>query len=79
MTSRPPSPESPVGVFFSFLSLPPPPLCEKVDQWLETCWNEFEVPALALVAGTGNQSVIGEAKRHLLSFLATVNARLATR
>lgn len=33
----------------------------------------------ALTAATGNQSVIGEAKRHLMSFLATVNVRLATR
>lgn len=50
----------------------------QVDQWLETCWNELEVPAQALEAATGNQAVIAEAKRHLLSFLATANSKLAT-
>lgn len=51
----------------------------QVDQWLETCWNEFEVPVQALEASSGKQSVIGEAKRHLLAFLATADARLSSR
>ena len=51
----------------------------QVDQWLETCWMEFEVPLQALHAAPANPSVIAEAKRHLLSFLAVANARLSTR
>lgn len=51
----------------------------KADQWLETCWKELEVPAQALAAASGNQAVIAEAKRHLLSFLATANTTLSTR
>lgn len=51
----------------------------KVDQWLETSWKELEVPAQALAAASGNQAVIAEAKRHLLSFLTTANDRLSTR
>ncbi|CBJ25847.1 Asparaginyl-tRNA Synthetase [Ectocarpus siliculosus] len=50
----------------------------QADQWLETCWKELEVPAQALAAASGNQAVIAEAKRHLLSFLATANATLST-
>lgn len=50
-----------------------------MDQWLETSWNELEVPAQALAAASGNQAVIAEAKRHLLSFLATANDKLAAR
>ena len=52
---------------------------KKVDQWLETSWNELEVPAQALAVASGNQAVIAEAKRHLLSFLATANDKLSTR
>lgn len=37
------------------------------------------MPAQALAAASGNQAVIAEAKRHVLSFLATANAKLATR
>lgn len=50
-----------------------------MDQWLETCWKELEVPAQALAAAQGNQAVIAEAKRHLLAFLSTANDKLATR
>ncbi len=51
----------------------------QVDQWLETCWHELEVPTQALEEASGNQAVIAEAKRHLLSFLTTANEKLATR
>lgn len=50
-----------------------------MDQWLETCWHELEVPTHALEAASGNQAVIAESKRHLLSFLTTANEKLATR
>lgn len=52
---------------------------KKVDQWLETSWKELEVPAQALAQASGNQAVISEAKRHLLSFLGTANDKLSTR
>lgn len=51
----------------------------QVDQWLDACWNDFEVPVEAMAVAVGNQAVIGEAKRHALSFLSAVNARLETR
>lgn len=51
----------------------------QVDQWLDTCWNDFEVPVQAMAAASGNQGVIGEAKRHSLAFLAAANACLEKR
>lgn len=51
----------------------------QVDQWLDSCWNDFEVPVQAMAAACGNQGVIGEAKRHSLAFLAAANACLEKR
>ncbi|CAM9649804.1 unnamed protein product, partial [Choristocarpus tenellus] len=48
-----------------------------VDQWLETCWHEFEVPVEAIALAAGNSAVITESKHHLLAFLAIANTRLA--
>ncbi|CAN0267883.1 unnamed protein product, partial [Scytosiphon promiscuus] len=49
----------------------------EVDQWLESSWKELEVPAQALASVSGNQAVIAEAKRHVLTFLSGERTTIA--
>ncbi|CAM9660004.1 unnamed protein product, partial [Discosporangium mesarthrocarpum] len=48
-----------------------------VDQWLDMCWHEFEVPMLAVAQASGNATVMAEVKKHLLSFLRVADSILA--